>query len=380
MPFELLHCGPILRVVKATSIDFPPAQRLRPPASWQSNDMFFDDAYMAALLKKHASKLASHRPGHFALATDPKRERQRAWANRTLENLEPRGAETLFRNIQTLGRFLQSYNELAVAAILQTAGLKLAYEPEIDGKTPDLVALDTGDRPTHIIEVLNRRRPKPVDAADRRWDELTDRFARIHEPWRLRVARISGDRTGPYPDVAIHLVRETARWLASNPIAVGQGWAIGDYTFLVVARSPGTDLELLTPVEEVWVDSDALADEIREKVSRYAGLAGELNVPMVVVVGADDNLAVTSEVVRSALNGQLSVSVNLNLFGVGSGSSTSAPLKLHATDAPRVWNRALSAVGWLKAGVDEPGVVTLFSYDKAARNHGIVSSKEVILG
>jgi len=342
--------------------------------------MFFDDANRAALFSKHASKLASHRPDHFALATDPERERQRAWANRTLGNLDPHGAETLFRNLQTPGRFLQSYNELAVAGILQTAGMKLAYEPEIKGKTPDLVALDAGNRPSHIIEVLNRRRPKPVDAADRRWDELTDRFARIHEPWRLRVARISGDRTGPYADVAIHLVQETERWLASNPIAVGQGSAIGDYTFLVVAKSPGTDLELLTPVEEVWVDSDALAEDIREKASRYAGLAGELDVPMVVVVGADDNLAVTSEVVRSALSGQLTVSVNLNLFGVGTGSSTSAPLNLHATDAPRVWNGALSAVGWLKAGIDEPGVVTLFSYDKSERNHGIASSNQVIFG
>jgi hypothetical protein len=293
--------------------------------------------------------------------------------------LDPPGAESLFRNLQTPGRFLQSYNELAVAAILQTPGMKLAYERDIQGKTPDFVALDAGDSPTQIIEVVNRKRSKPVDAADGRWQELSDRFARIDKPWRLRVARFSGERSGPYADVAIHLVRETDKWLTSNPIAVSEGWAVDDYTFLVVAKSPGTQLELLTPIEEVWVDSDTLARAIQEKVSRYAGLAEQLDVPLVVVVGAEDTLAVSADIVKSALSGQLSVSVNLNIFGVGMGSSTSGPLKMHTTDAPRPWNAALSAVGWLEAGIDEPGVMTLFPHDKSARHHGITSSDLVVV-
>ena len=348
--------------------------------SWQSSRVFFDDAIRKALLDRHASKLASHRPEHFALATDPTRERQVAWVNETLGNLDHRGAASLFRNLQTQGRFLQSYNELAVAAILQAAGLKLAYEREIHGRTPDLLALDGSDRPTHIIEVLNRKRPKPVDAADGHWKELSDRFERIAQPWRLRVARISGERSGPYADLAIHMVRETDKWVMSNHLAIGDGWTIDDYAFLVVAKSPGTHFELLTPVEEVWVDSDTLAGEIRKKVSRYAELAQGLDAPLIVVVGADDALAVSSDSVKSALGGQLSVSVNLNLFGVGTGKSTSAPLKMHATDAPRVWNPALSAVGWLKAGIDEPGVITLFPYEKAARHHAIAKSDQVVLG
>jgi hypothetical protein len=228
--------------------------------------------------------------------------------------------------------------------------------------------------------VLNRTKSKPVDASDGRWQELRDRFARIEQPWRLRVARLSGDRGGPYPDTAIHLVREAKKWLNSNPAAVDGAWATGDYTFLVVAKSPGTQLELLTPVEEVWINSDTLAEEIQDKVARYAGVAKQLDVPLIVVVGADDSLAVTSEIVKSALKGRLSISLNLNLFGVGTGQSASTPLKLHPTDAPRVWNAALSAVGWLKAGIDGPGVVTLFSYDKSMRNHEIAASNQVLFG
>jgi hypothetical protein len=300
--------------------------------------------------------------------------------NQALANLDPRGAASLYHNLQTQGRFLQSYNELAVAAILQGAGLKLAYERELNGRTPDFLALDGSDRPTHIIEVLNQKRPKPVDAADRRWKELSDRFEGVSQPWRLRVARISGERSGPYADLAIHMVRETEKWLASKQIGIWDGWAIDDYTFLVVAKSPGTHLELLTPIEEVWVDSDTLAEEIRKKVSRYAELAQRLDTPLIVVVGADDALAVSSDIVKSALGGQLSVSVNLNIFGVGTGKSTSAPLKMHPTDAPRVWNSALSAVGWLKAGIDEPGAMTLFPYDKAQRHHGIAPSSQIVMG
>jgi hypothetical protein len=342
--------------------------------------VFFDDAIRKGLLEKHASKLASHRPEHFALATDPARERQLAWVNQALANLDPRGAGSLFHNLQTQGRFLQSYNELAVGAILQGAGLKLAYEREVHGRTPDFLALDGGDRPTHIIEVLNRKRPTPIAAADRRWNELSDRFRRIAQPWRLRVARISGERSGPHADLAIHMVRETEAWLASNPIGIWDSWAIDDYTFLVVAKSPGTHLELLTPIEEVWVDSDTLAEEIRKKVSRYAELAQTLDTPLMVVVGADDDLAVSSDIVKAAVEGQLSVSVNLNIFGVGTGQSTSAPLKMHATDAPRLWNAALSGVGWLKAGIDNPGAMTLFPYDKAQRHNGIAPSSQIVIG
>ena len=348
-------------------------------AAWHSTQMFFDDTVRDALLDKHGAKLASHRPEHFALATYPAREAQRAWVNQTLARLDSGGAESLFGKMQTQGRFLQSYNELAVAAILQTPGMKLAYEREIRGKTPDFLALDPDDRPTHIIEVLNRSRPKAVDAADRRWQELTDRFALFDKPWRLRVARFSGDRGGPYSDEALHMVRETKKWLTSNPIAVNEGWSIGDYAFTVVAKSPGTQFELLTPIEEVWVDSDTLAKDIRDKVSRYDDVAEQLGVALIVVVGADDNLAVSSDIVKSALGGQLSVSLNLNVWGIGTGSTKSRPMKMHATDAPRSWNTALSAVGWLEAAIDQPGVITLFSDDKAARHHGIASSHQVVL-
>ena len=341
--------------------------------------MFFDEATKRTLLKKHGSKLATHRPEHFALATDPTRERQRAWVNETLAKLDLDGANTLFHNLQTQGRFLQSYNEAAAAAILQAGGMKLAYEREINGKTPDFIGVDAADRPTHIIEVLNRKKPQAADAGDARWEELTARFARIEKSWRLRVARVSGDRSGPYPDEAIHMVRETEQWLASTPVAVWDGWTIGDYSFLVVAGSPGTLLELLTPVEEVWVDSDTLAQLIQEKVSRYADLAQQLEIPLLVTVAADDALAVTAEMVKSALRGQLSVSVNLNLFGVGEGRSTSAPLKMHPTDAPRVWNSALSAVGWLKAGIDDPGQMKVFPYSKAARHQGIPASPHIVI-
>jgi len=51
---------------------------------WQSSRVFFDDRAADGLLSKHSSKLASHRPEHFALATDSTRERQRAWVNQAL--------------------------------------------------------------------------------------------------------------------------------------------------------------------------------------------------------------------------------------------------------------------------------------------------------
>jgi len=89
--------------------------------------------------------------------------------------------------------------------------------------------------------------------------------------------------------------KEIDKWPASDYITFGEECSNGEYTFVVVAKSPGTYVELLTPVEEVWVDSDALARGIRGKVSRYAGLAEQLDAPLIVVVGADDTLAVVAE-------------------------------------------------------------------------------------
>jgi len=339
--------------------------------------MFFDDTLRLSLLSKYGSGLATYRPEHYALATDPAREQQRAWVNRALEQLGGRGAETLFHNLETRGRFLQSYNELAIAAILQGAGGSLAYERRLESKTPDFVVLDPSDRITHIIEVVNQKRPKPADATDKRWRELSDRFARVEQPWRLRVANQPHIQGGPAPDLAKYMVNEIGRLLASEPVRVGDLLANDAYSFLVVAPSPGTHVELLTPVEEVWVDSDTLASGIRDKVSRYADLANQLDVPLIVVVGADDTLAVSADFVRSALGGPLTLALNLNPFGVGTGSTKSRSLRMHATDAPRVWNSALSAVGWLQAGIDIPGTIDLFPYDKAARYHGVLPTPQI---
>jgi hypothetical protein len=164
-------------------------------------------------------------------------------------------------------------------------------------------------------------------------------------------------------------VQQLDPWLNSREWNVGDGCAIAGYSFLIVGRSPASSVDLLTPVEELWVNSDLLAELISEKVSRYASLADRLDVPFVIVVGADEQLAIDAEMVRAAVVGTLSVSLNLNLFGSGSQAVSSGPLRLHADDTPRSWDPSLSAVGWLKTGIANPGTLSLFVPPASKRPH-----------
>jgi hypothetical protein len=80
-----------------------------------------------------------------------------------------------------------------------------------------------------------------------------------------------------------------------------------------------------------------------------ADVAEQLDVPLVVVVGADDTLAVTSEIVKSALGGQLSISLNLNMFGVGTGPSTSNAVEV-ARDRRTAWMECSAVCGAVTPG------------------------------
>jgi hypothetical protein len=118
------------------------------------------------------------------------------------------------------------------------------------------------------------------------------------------------------------------------------------------------------PHSELWSTSDQLVPIITEKVNKYAELCAELGVPLIVVVAADPRQSVTVDTVRGAVVGALTVSVNLDPFT--DSPSSSGPLKLYPTDQVRRWHPCLSAVGWLQAGIDDPGTLTLFSHQYAS--------------
>ena len=116
-----------------------------------------------------------------------------------------------------------------------------------------------------------------------------------------------------------------------------------------------------------WVSSDRdVAAIIKPKVRKYASVATDLQVPLVVVLGADPRLPLTLGDVQSAMRGQLTFSMTLDPLV---GSTSSGPFHLHQTDRAPVWDPALSAVAWLEPGTDEPGTLTLFTNVRSTHTH-----------
>ncbi len=144
------------------------------------------------------------------------------------------------------------------------------------------------------------------------------------------------------------------------------------------AAFAGSHADLLIPHSELWSTSDRLVPIVTEKVNKYASLCADLGVPLVVVVAADPRSSVTVDTVRGAVTGALTLSMKLDMFA--DGPTSSGPLKLHQTDEARRWHPCLSAVGWLQAGIDDPGTLTLFSHQYASSTADVPVGGRIVSG
>jgi hypothetical protein len=70
--------------------------------------------------------------------------------------------------------------------------------------------------------------------------------------------------------------------------------------------------------------------------------------------------------------------MKLDLFA--DGPTSSGPLRLHQTDEVRQWHRCLFAVGWLQAGIDDPGTLTLFNHQYGGATANLPIGGRIIAG
>ena len=328
----------------------------------------FDEDLRQRLLEGYANLPKSRRPEHWLIATAPERTQQRAWLNRTLGALAEDERRKVWSRFEDSNHFLQTYHELSVMAILQESGLQPRYEREIDGLTPDLVVFGNEGRPVLIIEVANRMRSSAVAADDRGWRFLSDRVSGIDRPLVVMVRPQGGHIGSPDDGAGKRIERRLRDWLQEE-ISLGEMLESQGYWFQITGHTPGTNAQLVHPQAGGWVNSDHdVVDVIRGKVKKYSGLANSCDVPFVVVLAADPRVPIDVDTVRAAMSGQLRTSVNLDPLV---RSTTSPSIKMHMKDEPTRWGPALSAVGWLRAGTDDPGTLTLMPCAEATRIHGI---------
>ena len=324
----------------------------------------FDDAYAEELTKRYVSRPEWNRPVNYLIATSPGREPQRRWLNETLGAL-PSERDRYVTRLKADRNFLAAYNELAVAAVFLGCGYDVEPDPDLEGLTPDFLVQRGGDTPT-IVEVYTRHRSDPHIREEQRWKELKVRARAIPLSVGL-VARIPDGSGLSAPDskTCIAIVDELKRQLLSLANPPGNTLFAEGYLFHVFEGLSGMRATMSTPPASGWHDADQVLDAIGEKVSRYADIVGKADMRLVVVVAAELESSLTGDLVRTALTGAQSLTLNLDPFGPSStGPHT---VRLRERDEPIRFHEAVSGVGWLVAGTDESGPLIVYRVASAER-------------
>lgn len=319
----------------------------------------FEETFTEELQRRYGSRPRSQHPEMYIVATAPDREEQRAWISAAVGLVPLPGRLKLITRLQTARGFLTAYHELAVAAVLQDAGLVPEYETTITGVTPDWFV---PGHPQLLVEVWTRQLPDPIRVATDRWRPLRDRVHTIPVPVGLHIISPAREVLSP-PDAATgkRIVAQLQRWLLSAlaPPTVGARQVIEGYEFRVAQPVPGLRAILHTPTGGGWVDSSLLLEEVRRKVSRYSRGARELGASLIVVVAAEAGSGMDANVLKAALAGLQSLSHSIDPLPVP-GPVFQWKIKKWSTGVPETFDSALSAIGWLVAGIDSPGTLTLF--------------------
>lgn len=329
----------------------------------------FDEQLRESLVRRYEHRSSSCRPEYWLVATAPERADQRDWVNKALALVSEPCRSKLWSRLTDDNHFLQTYHELSVAAILQEVSLRPCYEMEFGGQSPDLTILTEDGRPAVLVEVANRMRARDTALADQSWRGLRDRVRAIPAPYGLVIRNASPDLAAPSDHLAKKIARQLEQWLLLPAPTTGNSLEANGYTFNIAVQMLGTNADLIYPQSGRWMNSDDdVAALIKEKVKKYASLARDLEVPLVIVIGADPRVPVDLHMLRSAMRGQLTTSVQLDPLTL---RSPTGRMQMHQTDEPPAWDPALSAVGWLTPGIGDPGRISMIPSEQARRPHGL---------
>lgn len=207
----------------------------------------------------------------------------RQWIEHEVGLLRDHEAGRLIPRLRSEEHFLQTVNELGVAALLRSCGFDPRYEVELAGLTPDWLIHDgAGERA--LIEVVTRMNPQVAER--RRWHRFAGRVETIELGWGVHV----GPPTVAAPDdrVAKHHASLIRSWLRDFEGQAGATQTWDGYTYRIAGPTQTGSAMLLHPSPEAGpVDHDVLVNAIRSKVDKYRELCEELQAALLVVVASD---------------------------------------------------------------------------------------------
>ena len=329
-----------------------------------------DDEFAQDFVRRFSNRPDWARPELWPVVTDPARTPQRRWLSNVLGQLPERQRQNALARLQSDEQFLATYNELASAAILGTPELRVEVEPLFTRQgrtlTPDLALRSVDGQLLAIGEVSTRFRNTEHRRLEIQWRELRTRVARIPRAVGILVQDLVNDPIRPPTSGQAAKIELGLRdWLLRPSSVLGATSEFQGYLFQVAFELPGLRAQVAVPTGGDWYNTDKVRAAISDKASRYTELANSLNVPLLVVLAAEPALPLSKDFVASALTGAQALTIAFDPFRPG--PIASGPMRLNHQDVPAAFDPALSAVGWLETGIDQPGSMTLFHVPSAAR-------------
>jgi hypothetical protein len=305
----------------------------------------FDTAAVAAIERRFAMLANHERPILWQHATLPQFEPLRAWLHQQLANLETQVARGFTARLRDADRYTQALAELATGYLFDQPGYEVHYEPQLGRLTPDLL-VTAPDGYQLVVEVWRRGLPQATNSRNKRWADLARHVRRIRQPVALALSSQSHEVVEP-PDAPTRRRIEQAlrAWLSSEQTST-IALHIDGLTFRVVGTTTTGRAEILPVQDGATADRKDVVEAIERKVRRYRSAVEDADIPLLVVLSADPSTALDAELVGSILDGNNPIAMRLPVYGVGRVDS--GPIEIRTTNAPPVFDRALSGVAWLE--------------------------------
>ncbi|WP_405890252.1 hypothetical protein OG427_17850 [Streptomyces sp. NBC_00133] len=253
----------------------------------------------------------------------------RDWLDQQLDMLPDATADTLAKKLWFDQHFWPVVIELAVGAGLRSAGLRVVYDREWDGLTPDWTVVCESGEPLCLVEVLCDSPPQGTFGQLRGWYGLVERIKQIPVSVVLALEPTGGPIPAPEPRTAKRIAQDLRRWLM-QPLMISRFTTQG-YTFLVQAkRSGGLEASpfglrayFAAPSSMAGVVSARqVANRVEEKVRKYRHLSEKFGVPLVVGASAHRFTGIEARHLDDLLSGRATMSLQFNFGDVYFGEPT----------------------------------------------------------
>jgi hypothetical protein len=326
---------------------------------------------VSGIERRFASLPAFARPALWAHATLPEHAGFRVWLHAQVDQLHPAVLDGYISRLLDSAQHTQAVAELAAGAAMRLPGYTVEFGPVIDGLTPDLLVTEPDGRKL-IAEVWTRGLSDGAESKNRQWAGLAQRITRIPVAVALAADAIDPSIVKP-PDQHARgrIARELKRWLMSGRHEPGAAHACEGLVFRIVGTTTTGNAELLPIHESSTADRKDVVEAIERKVARYRRLATKYDLPFVVVLCADEGTGLTREHVDHVLAGKNLITMTIPLYGVGQFDS--GPIEIRQSEAPPVFDPALSAVAWLEVKDGGNAHISLWPMPAAARPVAAVS-------